>query len=289
MSTPLELAESWVHDVWQRGDVRFAEELCADDYTDFTLPESEEGDVTQFREFVLALRAAFPDLQVRIADSYEDEDYAILRNSFTGTQRQDYMGYAPSPKQIEWESIEILHFREDKLLERWAQSELPVRLQEMHDDSADTPLDAERAELIRRLADIPSQVRAAVVARGVRAARDGEWSTQATIGHLWRVERQVWQARLEQMAREENPYWERWELDHFDREQDLSTTDVNVLLDAYEFLRGETCRYLRALTADEWARRGTHEEYGELDVAGLMERALEHDYEYVSNLSGTEL
>lgn len=289
MTTPLDLAENWVRNVWQRGDMNFAAELCADDYTDFTLPDSAEGDCAKFQEAVLTLRAVFPDLQVRIADSYEDEDYVILRTSFQGTQREEYLGFEPTPKTIEWESIDILHFQEGKLSERWAQSDLLTRVEEMQGESSDTSVTAERADLIGRLADVPAQVRAAIHARGVLAARNGEWSTQATLGHLWRVERQVWQARLEQMARQENPHWEWWEPDRFDWEQDFGTSDVNVLLDAYEFLRGETCRYLNALSDTDWARRGTHVEYGELDVVGLMEKALEHDQEHVANLSGTEL
>jgi hypothetical protein len=109
------------------------------------------------------------------------------------------------------------------------------------------------------------------------------------VGHLWRTERDVWQARLEQLMREENPFFELWDPDPYDWEADFGSTDINVLLDAYEFLRRATCDYLREMSDDQWARRGMHQTYGELDVASLMQKALEHDQEHLATLTGAQL
>ena len=50
MTEPLEIAENWVNEVWQRGNMDFAEQLCAEEYVDYSLPDSPEGDCVGFRD-----------------------------------------------------------------------------------------------------------------------------------------------------------------------------------------------------------------------------------------------
>lgn len=289
MTEHLDIAENWVNEVWQRGNMEYAAQLCAESYVDYSLPHIPEGDCVGFRDTVLQIRAAFPDLQAVVEDSFQDEDFIVLRISFKGTHRRDYMDFAPTQQPLEWESIDILHFADGMLIERFSQDDLREQLEDTS-DSADSPeQSSEKAGLIARLADVPRQVREAIRVNGVHAARHGEWSTQATAGHLWRTERQVWQARLEELENKENPYWEWWDPERFDWEEDFGSTDLNVLLDAYEFLRGETCRYLRELPDEDWVRQGMHSKYGVLDVAGLMEKAFEHDQQHLVTLSGAQV
>lgn len=289
MSKPLELAENWVHELWQRGNVAYADELCADNYTDFSMPDSEAGDCAALKSHVLEVRAAFPDLKTEVLDSFQDDAYVTLRILFSGTHESDYLDFAPSHKSLEWQSIDILHFDQDLLLERWSQSDLRDELEGEPEEFANIQESAMRADVIARLADVPLQVRAAIRSSGIHPASAQAWSTTATVGHLWRVERQVWQDRLQEMAREEHPIWEWWDPDRFDWESEFGSTDLNVLLDAFEFLRNATCNYLRDLDNEGWERRGTHRVYGELDVMGLMEQALKHDGEHLATLTGAEI
>lgn len=289
MSEPLELAESWVNQVWQRGDLSYAELMCAENFTDFSMPDSEEGDCAALGNFMRTVRGAFPDLQAEIMDSFQDDGYIILRILFTGAHESDYMEFAPTRKRLEWQSIDILHFDNDLLMERWSLNDLRQELEAAQDDFGDMQESAEHADLIARLADVPLQVRAAIRNQGVQSASEKGWSTAATVAHLWRVERQVWQARLEEMAQNDAPEWEYWDADQYDWEAEFGATDTNVLLDAFEFLRNATCAYLRELDGEGWARRGMHRVYGELDVAALMQKAVEHDQEHLVTLEGAQL
>ncbi|MBI4675553.1 MAG: ester cyclase [Chloroflexi bacterium] len=305
MADLVTLAEQFVQELWQRGNVRYAETVCAENYTDFTFPDNAEDDCMQLQDTVLGLRAAFPDLKLEVLDSFQDEDYVILRTFFVGTQRGEYDGFAPLNQVMEWESIDILHFQDDLLLERWAQSDLLAQLQapEQAEEAAEAEADApvkgddftelqlahEHAELIGQFADIPKMLRQAVRTRGVQAGAQGEWSTSATVGHLWRCEVDVWQHRLREMADVENPVWEYWDPNQYDWETEFGATDVVALLDAFEMRRQQTCNFLRALSDEGWARRGEHRVYGVLDVAGLVRKALEHDREHLAAVSGAEL
>lgn len=286
---PLSLAEEWVYRVWQHGDIAYMQELCAENYTDYTVPDSEAGDCAAFVESVRQVRVAFPDLKAEVLDSFEDEDYVILRILFTGTHQSDYLDFAPTNQRIEWQSIDILHFGETVLLERWSQNDLLSELQNTIEDFGELQRETTQAELIGQLAEIPRAVREAIRTNGIHAARGDEWSTQATLGYLWRVERQAWQAYLQQLANQEQPYLASFDGARYDWEREFGESDVNVLLDAYEFLRNATCAYLRELNQQDWARRGVHREFGEVDVAGLMQNALEHDYQSLANLAGAQL
>lgn len=289
MADLIQLAEQWHHEIWQRGKVEYAAELCAEDFTDFSLPETDEGDVVALQDAVSELRGAFPDLQTTVMDSYQDADYVILRVAFQGTHDADFLSFAPTNRRVEWESIEILHFQDDLIVERWSQSDLWEQL-----DNADVDFNVlqgnqAHAELIARLADTPKQLRQAVRTRGSHAATAQERSTGATLGYLWRCEVDAWQHMLGRMQREDNPYWEFWDAEQYDWEAEFGATDLLSLLDAFEFRRLQTCNYLRALSEEGWARQGKHPEAGTLDVAGLMGKALEHDRAQLVTLSGAQI
>jgi predicted ester cyclase len=289
MADLIQLAERWIQEIWQRGRVEYAEEICADDFTDYSLPETEEGDIIALQDAAVDLRAAFPDLQATVMDLYRDEDYVTLRVNFQGTHSADFLSFAPTNQRVEWESIEILHFQDDLIAERWAQSDLWEQL-----DNADVAFNVlqgnqAHAELIAQLADTPKQLRQAVRARGSHAATARARSTGATLGYLWRCEVDAWQHMLGRMQREDNPYWEFWDAEQYDWEAEFGATDLLSLLDAFEFRRLQTCNYLRALSDEGWARRGKHPQDGTLDVAGLMNKVLDHDRAQLVALSGVQI
>jgi predicted ester cyclase len=294
VSDPLELAEEWLDKIWRRGILQAAEQLCAVNYTDYTLPESDDGDIVQFQDYARDVLDAFGNLQVELADSYEDVDYAILRVDWRANHRAEYLEVAATQKTIEWSSIEILHVEANKISERWAQNDLLAQLLQASESARDTDFGAlqretEQAALISQLAEIPNQLRAAVRAGGVHPSTRDTWSTAAVIGHLWRAERNIWQARLEQIRNQDEPYFDFWEPDRAACEEQFGAADVNVLLDAFEFLRNATCDYLRGLSDQEWERRGVRRTLGDANVAELMQEALQHDRECIATLAGAQL
>ena len=49
--------------------------------------------------------------------------------------------------------------------------------------------------------------------------------------------------------------------------------------------RAKTVATVSALDDAGWARFGTHETYGRLDVAGLLRLAIDHDEEHAASLT----
>jgi DinB superfamily len=137
----------------------------------------------------------------------------------------------------------------------------------------------EQRSLRDALAAVPERL-AAVIPTAPRAPA-GEWTPREVLLHLLAVEDEVWHARLRQLATEPEPHWPWFEpgLASF------SADSWDEVLDAFRASRAETVAKLDALDAAGWARSGVHERYGRLDVAGLMQRALDHDEEHIASFA----
>jgi hypothetical protein len=131
--------------------------------------------------------------------------------------------------------------------------------------------------LVEQLAATPGRARQAAQAAEGRPRPAGEWSVNAVVGHLARVEAVVWQARFQQVAAEDNPLWERWEPDGIDWEGEYGGWPLEGLLADFEAARQASLRYLQGLSEAGWQRQGTHRAFGRLDVAGLCREMLKHD------------
>lgn len=137
-----------------------------------------------------------------------------------------------------------------------------------------------RAVLRRRLEDVPDRLAAAARAAVDRPVPDGEWTPADVVRHLIAVEEEVWHSRLRQLATEDRPIWPWAEPDRWIGSPDASLDD---LLAIYAGDRGATIEILDALGEAGWARTGEHATFGVLDVASLMDRAIDHDDEHIAS------
>jgi hypothetical protein len=135
----------------------------------------------------------------------------------------------------------------------------------------------EQRSLRDTLAAAPDRLAVAIPA--ARPAPAGEWTPREVLLHLLAVEDEVWQARLRQLATEPEPHWPWFEPGF----ASISADAWQAVLDAFRASRAETVAQLDALDDAGWAKTGVHERYGRLDVAGLMQRALDHDEEHIAS------
>jgi hypothetical protein len=95
------------------------------------------------------------------------------------------------------------------------------------------------------------------------------------------VEEIVWQGRLRQLALVDRPTWPWIEPAPWSGEPAATLGD---LLAIFRDGRAETVAILDGMNAQAWARTGVHAEWGEIDVAELVKRAIEHDEEHLAGL-----
>ena len=140
--------------------------------------------------------------------------------------------------------------------------------------------DETRADLRRRLAEVPQRLAVATRAAAYKQVPDGDWNPAEVVRHMIAVEEEVWHSRLRQLATEERPRWPWTEPDRWPGAPNASLED---LLLVYADLRGTTILILDALDDAGWARTGEHATYGVLDVGALMSKAIDHDEQHLAS------
>ncbi len=135
-----------------------------------------------------------------------------------------------------------------------------------------------RQGLLDRLAGGPARVagaaRAAAAVEAQLPLPPGEWSAREIVGHLVATEREVFHARLDQLATGGPAAWD-WVEPGVASEAGTATLDG--ALERFAKVRDATLA--RVLTLDEtgWSRAAMHTTYGRLDVAGLLTVLADHD------------
>lgn len=104
--------------VFNAGDVDAADDLVRADYLQHNpiAPPGREG----VKTFVRGLRAAFPDLQLEIADLVAEGDRVVTRIVGRGTHTGgEFLGLPPKGRAMVATSIDIFRLEGGQLAEHW--------------------------------------------------------------------------------------------------------------------------------------------------------------------------
>src|SRR5215471_12803627 len=111
-----------VYDAFNQRNLEIVDELCSPDYlyhlASMTIRSSEE-----YKQFLLKLLKAFPDLQVTIEDTIANQDTVVARYTLRGTHKGNYMGMPPTGKKINLTAIGITHIVNGKAVEQWVNAD----------------------------------------------------------------------------------------------------------------------------------------------------------------------
>ena len=83
------------------------------------------------RQLFKMMLAAFPDFRATIHDMLQDGDKVAVRATFSGTQQGEFMGVPASGNGVEWAVIDILQFRDDKVVAHWGVMDLAGAMAQM--------------------------------------------------------------------------------------------------------------------------------------------------------------
>jgi DinB superfamily len=139
-----------------------------------------------------------------------------------------------------------------------------------------------RAELLAQFAGSRSRIeRAARTADAAAGLPTGTWSAREVVLHLVAVETEVFQARLTDLARGDDPHWSWVEPGPY---EGPGGDTLDGALALFAGCREDTLGRVAALDEAGWTRSGTHETFGVLDVGGLLQIAYDHDLEHLATL-----
>jgi hypothetical protein len=135
-------------------------------------------------------------------------------------------------------------------------------------------------DIRRRFAEVPDRLAAGARSAVGRPVTAGEWSPSEVVRHLIAVEEVVWLTRLGQLAADEKPTWPWVEPGPWQGQPDAT---LDELLATFAALRTRTVAILDGFDEADWSRTGIHATWGEVDVAALMEQAIDHDEEHIAS------
>lgn len=103
-------------EMFNKGNIDFPDEVFADDY---------RGEGPELiKKLVAQMKAAFPDLQVKIDPLIAEGNMTAWRRTHTGTHQGAYWGFPPSGNKISWEDIIISRYENGKVAEEWGAGNL---------------------------------------------------------------------------------------------------------------------------------------------------------------------
>lgn len=114
------LAQRWLEEVWNQGDLSLVDELIAPGYVlhDPTRPGLRGR--TGIKESIAMFRAAFPDLNFTIEDQVAEGQMVVTRYSATGTHLGHFMGIPATGKHGTITGIDIYRITDGMIEEAWS-------------------------------------------------------------------------------------------------------------------------------------------------------------------------
>jgi predicted ester cyclase len=107
-----------------QGDLPVADEILAPGcihHTPAALGSSAEG----MKQWVTALRRAFPDLHAIVEAEIAEDDTVVQRLTLNGTQDGEFLGVSPTGKRVTWQLVTIQRLGADgKIAEYWSSVDL---------------------------------------------------------------------------------------------------------------------------------------------------------------------
>jgi len=116
------LADRWMEQLWQQGNVKVVDELHAPGFVDRS-PAGRAPDREGFKAGVVELYTAFPDFYAvseRLVIDALSRAVAI-RWTAVGTHQGAFMGVPPTGERVTFEGIEILLIEEELVVESWGE------------------------------------------------------------------------------------------------------------------------------------------------------------------------
>jgi steroid delta-isomerase-like uncharacterized protein len=115
-----QIARQMVEEVFNKGDLGAVDKFLAPNFIEREIlppgiPAGREG----VKALSMALHTAFPDLKATVDDILAEGDKVVIRQTWSGTHKGDFMGVAPTGKKISIVVIDIVRVVDGKFVEHW--------------------------------------------------------------------------------------------------------------------------------------------------------------------------
>ena len=133
VETNMIVLRRFIEEAWNNGNIRVIDELFSQDYVYHPayFVDRELRGTEGIKQLVNFYRSAFPDLRVTVEEMFGDRDEAVVRMSWYGTHRGQFLNAAPTGRQVVFSWININRFANGKIAETWPAVDIMWALQQL--------------------------------------------------------------------------------------------------------------------------------------------------------------
>jgi steroid delta-isomerase-like uncharacterized protein len=114
------LTVRFLEELFNRGNTAIVDEIMAPDFIEREqLPPGMPNDREGVKVLTSLLRSAFPDFKATIDDVLAEGDKVVMRQTWSGTQKGEFMGVPATGKRVSFGVIDIVRFANGKVVEHW--------------------------------------------------------------------------------------------------------------------------------------------------------------------------
>lgn len=124
------LMRRFIEEVWNQGKLDAADKLFHPQATSPSAPQLPVGPAG-VRAIATLFRSAFPDFHMTIEDLIAEADLVVGRFTQGGTHRGEFMGVAPTGRQVQFTETGILRIAGGQVVESWYETDMLGLLQQL--------------------------------------------------------------------------------------------------------------------------------------------------------------
>lgn len=125
------IARRLIEEIVNKGNYDVIDDLVAANYVDHNAPPGLAPGIEGFKQFHPMLRAGFPDWHDTIEDIIAEDDKVVARVTARGTHKGEFMGIAPTDKQVTMTGILIWRVSGGKIVEEWFEHDMMGMMQQL--------------------------------------------------------------------------------------------------------------------------------------------------------------
>ena len=106
-------------EVENQGRLEVLDEVLAPEFIDHAARPGSPPGGEGVKAFIVALRQAFPDLNIKINRQIAEGDLVVTHVTYSGTMTGEFAGMPPSGRQMTSGGIHIVRVSDGKVVEHW--------------------------------------------------------------------------------------------------------------------------------------------------------------------------
>lgn len=118
-------------EVWNKGNLAVADELNASNFVDHNPPIGFPANTEGTKQFASAIHKSFSNFSLIPDDVIAEGDRVVARWTAKGAHTQEFLGIAPSGKQVIVTGIDVVRMSDNKIAEHWGQWDIMGMMQQL--------------------------------------------------------------------------------------------------------------------------------------------------------------